>query len=604
MHGRPRSRMWLGATLVLPLLVLGAGLWLEFGGMVEARRAEEQGQATAQLELVRDRFEESKIQMLRGLAMEGIQIDEQEAPVAPFRSRMPGQDRNQAADLSTAALIGLEKESSGKHAEALPFLVLACKDTADSRPHLAKARCLWNLDRQAEALELLRAMMKRSATPEPGFLLPAPLRAAALTGDLLAKAGRHLEVASLQRDFYSFRWPVPIEAAESSDQFFASLSPVEATQEQARYRCLAQAWRHLEIHGLPAPMPMTSDESETVLASGTLLARTNADQVSVMDAQFISNLLNKSLKLAPEPWGIHASANDAINLDDPATLASVDLAPLPIQLVSRPTFLLDSRLLQSLGRGLMVLALLSFVLGNLLVWRMLRRELELSRLRSDFIDLISHELRTPLTALSLKAEMLAHGEVRADKVASYQRGLKTEVDRLSLLVGEILDFARLEKGRTPLERRETSPRALLARGLGEARSALRLSGHRIRVDASRDLPALDVDMDLLARALRNLLENASKYAPEGSEIRLGAEVCDAGLRLTVTDQGPGIPRPDRERIFEPFIRGENALGKPGSGLGLALVRQAVEAHGGRVRVEDGKPQGSRFSVTLPLGEVA
>ncbi len=593
MHDRPRSRLWLGASLLLPLLILASGLWLEFGGLVDSRRREESAQAMEVLARLRESFDERLAKAASELAERSLQLDEHLAPVAPFLRRRPEAQLQHKAVLSAAGRIGLEKEALGQVQEALPFLDLACKDSGDSRLHLARARCLWKLERRDEALSLLQELRSRSEGVEPGFLLPVQLRAAALAGHLLSEAGRSAEAARIQAEFYAFRYPVPIEAAESSDRLFGSLGPLAQDKDRRRYLCLAEAWRQIEIHGIPP--------GQLILPGGTLIGKQSGASVPVLGRREVSELLKASLSSTPEFWQVEVLDGESPTAASSDPLARLVLTPLPLELTATPTTLLDSRLLQLVGRGLMVLALLSFVLGNLLVWRMLRRELELSRLRSDFIDLISHELRTPLTALSLKAEMLAHGEVRPDKVGSYQRGLKAEVDRLSLLVGEILDFARREKGRTPIEKRKTSARALLARGLGEARPALRLPHQRVRVDAARDLPTLEIDLDLLARALRNLLENASKYAPAGSEIQLQAELCEGGLRLSVCDQGPGVPRPDRDRIFEPFIRGDNAAGKPGSGLGLALVRQAVEAHGGQVRVEDAEPGGARFSVILPLG---
>lgn len=596
MQGRSRSRLWLGASLLLPLLVLAIGLWLEWGGLVDTRRAEENQRALEMLGKIRAVFVQKKTAMLLLPETPRIRVDDQGRPRSPFLLRQPDVPAPPRAPLSAAGRIGLELEGQQQAAKALPFLELASREDPDSRLLLARARCLAKLGRLEEALTLLDSMMEGPGRSEPGFLLPSPVRAAGLAAHLLAETDRISDLRRIQQRIYDFEIPVPIEGAESCDRFFSSLGISGLKRSRARYRCVARAWRQIEIHGVA--------QKDRMLPDGTVISAPIGQDIPVLDPERIASLLNASIAQAPARWQLAVARPSDPAGSGPKALARLDLTPLPLTLEARPLFLLDSRLVQILARGLMALALVGFVFGNLLVWRMLRREIELSRLRSDFIDLISHELRTPLTALSLKAEMLAHGEVRPDKVQRYQRGLKAEVDRLSLLVGEILDFARLEKGRAPLEKRPTSTRALLARGLGEARAALRLSGQRVRVDAARDLPLLEIDVELLARALRNLLENASKYAPAGSEIRIEVSFSDRGMRLTVGDEGPGIPRQDRERIFEPFIRGDNALGKPGSGLGLALVRQAVEAHGGDIRVEDVPSPGARFSMTLPLREVA
>ncbi|HHI80402.1 MAG TPA: hypothetical protein ENK02_10525 [Planctomycetes bacterium] len=641
-----RSRLWLSASLLLPLLLLGAGLWVEYGGAVEARRGEERGWAEEILGRVRERWEN----MVRSALAKagGIQVNARGVPTGPFGRAMRWR-LDLRRKLSTAAKIGLEREAQGKWEEALGFLDLACEGSLDSRPFLARARCLARLGRLEEAVKVLKTLMRWKGEPEPGFVLPASLRAAFLAGHLLAKAQRWKEVAALRKDFYQFRFPLPIEAAELGERFFASLDIPGDPPQRSRFQALVQALRWVERIGLP---------QELVLLKGdTLLGAPRKGVVPVLEPAKTRDLLQASLKPIPAAWKLEVLRSSAplpqtslrqggkkLQLLRPSAplpqaprgldgghaptprnrvegqertpifsrlegqggtpiLARLALAPLPWELVARPRGLLGSQVLQRTGRGMILLGILSFVLGNLLVWRMLRRELELSRMRSDFIDLISHELRTPLTALSLKAEMLARGELRPERVRSYQQSLKAEVDRLAVLVDEILDFARLEKGGkggAAMDLRRVSPRTLLARGLGEAREGLRLGGHRVRVRAGRDLPLLQVDLDLLARALRNLLENAGKYAPAGSDIELWVEPWDQGLRLCVRDEGPGVPGKERERIFEPFVRGENAAGKPGSGLGLALVRQAVEAHGGRVWVEEASPRGACFSLLLPL----
>ncbi len=247
-------------------------------------------------------------------------------------------------------------------------------------------------------------------------------------------------------------------------------------------------------------------------------------------------------------------------------------------------------------------ALVSFVLGNLLLFGLARREMALSRMRSNFIDLVSHELRTPLTALSMKAEMLAAGEVPWERVGDYQRGLHAEVEKLSALVQRILDFARLQKARLPLEPERIPARSLLAHGIRAGREALRLGNQHLSVSAPRPLPDLWVDRDVMTRALRNLIENSSRYAPHGSVVEVRAHTCGAMLRITVADRGPGFGDGDAENLFEPFRRGTHPA--TGSGLGLAIVKQAAEAHGGSVSAANRSGGGAEVVIDIPLARRA
>ncbi|MBK9386768.1 MAG: hypothetical protein IPN34_18290 [Planctomycetes bacterium] len=249
--------------------------------------------------------------------------------------------------------------------------------------------------------------------------------------------------------------------------------------------------------------------------------------------------------------------------------------------------------------ALYALALLAFLLGHALALRVALREARLARLKSEFVDRVSHELRTPLTAAALQAEMLASGKVPPEKLARYHRGLRVEIERLSQLVQRVLDFARLSRGRLPFEPREVPLRTVLARGLRAGRAALRLADQKLEIRAPRDLPALQLDPALLETALANLLENCARHAPRSSAIELEV-ACERDVCvLAVLDRGPGVPPEERALIFEPFQRGASSATKPGSGLGLALVREAARLHGGTAEFAPREGGGSIFKLRLP-----
>lgn len=244
---------------------------------------------------------------------------------------------------------------------------------------------------------------------------------------------------------------------------------------------------------------------------------------------------------------------------------------------------------------------------------LLARERELARLRSDFVSRVSHELRTPLTQIRMFAETLLLERVRSPEEA--RRSLEIvdgEARRLSHLVENILQFSRSERGALEVAPQPRDLSRLVTDLVAELRPLVesgRLDGGgRVRLLAGIEPGiAARVDPDALHQIVLNLLENAVKYgggdAGQGeAEIRLALERRAGVARLTVEDDGPGVPRRERGRVWQPFHRLERDAGSAGTGIGLAVVRELVHAHGGRVDVEDGEPRGARFVVELPLAE--
>ena len=194
--------------------------------------------------------------------------------------------------------------------------------------------------------------------------------------------------------------------------------------------------------------------------------------------------------------------------------------------------------------------------------------------------------------------MLAHGDVPAHKTGDYQRKLQNDIRRLSSLVHDILDFGRLEQGRYRLTPVRVPVRSLVSQSILASRDALRLGGQKLLIDVPRQLPELFVDVEVIVRALRNLIDNATKHAPAGSEIRLHAEVSAGNVVLAVGDRGPGFGGSDPRQLFQPFRKGTGS----GTGLGLAIVDRAVRTHGGTVRALERSGGGAEFRMELPRGE--
>ncbi len=223
---------------------------------------------------------------------------------------------------------------------------------------------------------------------------------------------------------------------------------------------------------------------------------------------------------------------------------------------------------------------------------------EVEQLKDEFLSLVSHELRTPLHHIKGFASSLLQTDVTWDPETQrdFLESINHEVDRLSDLVDKILHLSRLRAGALPMEKTWWSVADIVEAALQHHN---RIHKRPVQVVLDENLPPICVDGRQIEVVLRNLLENAVKYTPEGTPITLGARQVDGHVLFWVEDQGPGIPPEERERIFDYFYRGRERRTSAGTGLGLAICKRIVEAHGGRIWVESDVGKGTRFNFTLP-----
>ncbi|MBI2159263.1 MAG: HAMP domain-containing histidine kinase [Candidatus Rokubacteria bacterium] len=249
-------------------------------------------------------------------------------------------------------------------------------------------------------------------------------------------------------------------------------------------------------------------------------------------------------------------------------------------------------------------ALLAVIVAGIVVtWRLMRRETEMARLKSDFVANVSHDLKTPLSVIRMFGETLEMGRVTDETGRQeYYRVITRESERLSRLIDNVLDFSRIESGRRTYTRLPTAVEPLVRETLEAFEYPLAQQGFKVEARIASDLPEVPMDADAVGQALANLIDNAIKYSGDTKAIAVEAAVVDGRLALTVADQGIGIPAAEHARIFEKFYRvgRSETQGRRGSGVGLALVRHVVEVHGGRVTVESRPGEGSRFTLWLPL----
>jgi len=241
--------------------------------------------------------------------------------------------------------------------------------------------------------------------------------------------------------------------------------------------------------------------------------------------------------------------------------------------------------------------------GLLLAYSNVRREIKLSRLKSDFVANVSHELKTPLALIRLFAETLELGRVPGEeKAKQYYRIINKESQRLTQLINNILDFSRIEAGRKQYRFVPTDLSRIVREVVEAYRFPIEKDGFTLEVEVAEDLPEVEIDPEAIEQALLNLVNNAIKYSPDQKFIRLQVRRDGERILIAVRDKGIGVAKADQKRIFEKFYRAENTLvhTTKGSGLGLALVQHIMEAHGGSVELESAPGVGSTFTLVLPL----
>ena len=248
----------------------------------------------------------------------------------------------------------------------------------------------------------------------------------------------------------------------------------------------------------------------------------------------------------------------------------------------------------------LLLALIGIGLGA--TYRLQRRESEIARLKSDFVANVSHDLKTPLSLIRMFAETLEMDRVPDEaRRREYYAVLTRESERLTRLIDNVLDFSRIESGRQRYDIAPGPVEPVVHEVLESFRHPLQQQGFAVDVSIAPDLPDVPLDAEALKQALANLLDNAMKYSADRRKVAVTARREGDGVAVEVADEGIGIAMSERERIFEKFYRigRSETQGRRGSGVGLALVKHIVEAHGGRVTVDGGPGEGSRFTLHLP-----
>ncbi len=254
----------------------------------------------------------------------------------------------------------------------------------------------------------------------------------------------------------------------------------------------------------------------------------------------------------------------------------------------------------------MVAATLCFVwAAAYFIGRAIRREARVARLQSDFVAAVSHEFRSPLTTIRQMAEMLETGRVTAaERRDTYYRMIASESARLQRLVETLLDFGRMEADAGQYRFIEIEAAAIAAAAVRDVEAQAEGKGTRIETDGPVQGVLVDGDEASLRLALSNLIDNAVKYSPAGSVVRVAWHLTSDRAVLSVSDTGPGIPRSEQADVFRKFVRGRAAIDSHinGTGIGLSLVAEIARAHNGEIRLDSDAGRGSVFTLRLPAAK--
>lgn len=256
-------------------------------------------------------------------------------------------------------------------------------------------------------------------------------------------------------------------------------------------------------------------------------------------------------------------------------------------------------------RNLWLIVLLDVVLlaGVWIVYRSIRREMDLVRMKSDFVSNVSHELRTPLSLIRMYTETLEMGRIASDeRKKEYYSTILGETERLSRLVNNILDFSRMEAGKKQFQFRELDVNTVVSNVVKTYAFQMQSEGITPVLDLDRTVPPVVADQEAVSQAVINLLDNAIKYGGSQKYLKLTTGMEDGFAFIEVTDRGIGIAPEHQAKIFDTFYRVSSGLvhTAKGSGLGLTLVQRIMQAHGGNTRVRSAPGTGSSFRLSFPL----
>jgi two-component system phosphate regulon sensor histidine kinase PhoR len=258
-----------------------------------------------------------------------------------------------------------------------------------------------------------------------------------------------------------------------------------------------------------------------------------------------------------------------------------------------------------LNLGLIVIIDILFLIGTWFVFRSFKTELELAKMRSDFISNVSHEIRTPLALMSVYVETLLLGRLKPDKMAEYHKIIYQETSRLTDIVNKILNFSKIEEKKYQYIFTEVDINELVEVVVERFSYHLKNSGFELNLKLDKNLPKITGDKEALIEVLVNLMDNAIKYSNIEKSVSLETLLEKNFVVFKISDKGVGINETQQKFIFDKFYRGTETEvhNIKGSGLGLAIVKHIVEGHKGQITVQSEPEKGTTFTLSFPVDSI-
>ncbi len=558
---------------------------------------------------------------------QGIVATQQRLADPAARENMGEDTRVIAIDASQPALLESPEEAfpSGNGPDSmdrLRALTRSSDPAIRAGADLRLARILRNTGQSAAALDVYSDLAKQQGVAVAGN--PADLVARTARCGLLAELNRtsdlRREAQQLETDLFSSRWPLDY------GRFGAALAEMDTwmgrdPSQNIDGLTLSEIdfiWNKWQDNHEPGSF--TGSKSVFLgNQSSTLVWTASSDSLIVLlagprylEGTWLASLdpilKNQEVRVALLDTESHALFGDPIASAPSTTRASSDThLPWTLQIASiRP----EAELAQSDDRRRLYLAGLGLLLsvavaGSYFMGRAVTRELAVARLQSDFVAAVSHEFRTPLTSLRQVTEMLSDGrQADPSRLSGYYQAQTRAADRLQRLVESLLDFGRMEAGAKPYRMQRLAVSEFVESVIKELQDEGAVGQCQLEFKTHCDngsAALVYADPDALGRALRNLIDNAVKYSPDCHTVWVELSRRDNRLAIRVRDKGLGIPVNEHKPIFRKFVRGaaSKTNGIKGTGVGLAMVQQIVQAHGGQIELESQPGAGSTFTILLP-----